>query len=209
VSTVTDFKDLIAPRPALGEDALAKLFDDARTYSGWLPTVLGETTLRALYDHVRWGPTAMNGTPGRFLFVTSPAGKARLLPHIYPMNVAKVSAAPVTVIVARDTRFFEEADTFFPDRAAQIKSMDPTAPMVREIASRGATLQGAYLLLAARAAGLDCGPMSGFNAETLNADFFPDGRLEADFLMNLGRGDPASLMPRNPRLSFEQACQIL
>ena len=206
---MADSMNVAAPRAALAKDAFARLFDDARTYSGWLPTAVSEATLRELYDHARWGPTAMNGTPGRFLFVSSPAGKARLLPHIYPMNIAKAAAAPVTVIVARDTRFFEEGDTFFPDRAAQIKSMDPTAPMVREIAARGATLQGAYLILSARAAGLDCGPMSGFNAPTLNAEFFPDGRFEADFLINIGQGDPASLMPRNPRLSFEQACQIL
>jgi 3-hydroxypropanoate dehydrogenase len=193
----------------LDADAVSQLFDGARTYSGWLPTPVSEAQIRALYGHARWAPTAMNSVPARFTFVTSEAGKARLMPHIYPLNVEKVQAAPVTVIVARDRRFFLEADSFFPDRADQIKAMDPEAPMVREIATRNTTLQGAYLMMAARALGLDCGPMSGFAAHTLNPDFFPDGRFEADFLINIGHGDPATLHPRNPRLSFDQACQII
>ncbi len=196
-------------RQALHEAALLQIFDSARTYSGWLPTPVTDAQLRTLYDHARWAPTAMNASPARFIFVTSKAGKARLLPHVYPMNVEKVEAAPVTVIVARDRRFFEEADSFFPDRAAQLRQMDAEAPMVREIAIRNTTLQGAYLILAARALGLDCGPMSGFVPAGVDAEFFPDQRYEADFLINLGHGDPDSLHPRNPRLSFDQACRIV
>lgn len=196
-------------RAPLGDPALAQLFNEARTYSGWLPRRIDEADLHRLYELLRMAPTAMNASPGRFVFVTSEAGKARLLPHVAPMNVEKVKAAAATVIVARDLRFFEFADTYFPARAEMLKAMDPAAPMVRDNATRNATLQGAYLILAARALGLDCGPMSGFAAAGVNAEFFPDGRCEADFLVNLGYGDPASLFPRNPRLSFEQACQIV
>ena len=196
-------------RSSLDDAALAQLFNEARTYSGWLPGKIADADLHRLYELLRMAPTAMNGSPGRFVFVTSEAGKERLLPHVAPMNVEKVKAAAATVIVARDLRFFEFADTEFPARAEMIKAMDPAAPMVRDTATRNSTLQGAYLILAARALGLDCGPMSGFAAPGVNAEFFPDGRCEADFLENLGYGDPASLFPRNPRLSFDQACRIV
>ena len=204
-----DVSSMTGARAALDDAALAQLFGEARTYSGWLPKKIPEADLYRLYELLRMAPTAMNGSPGRFVFVVSDAGKERLLPFVAPMNQEKVRAAAATVIVARDLRFFENADTYFPARAEQIKAMDPAAPMVRDTATRNATLQGAYLILAARALGLDCGPMSGFAAPGVNGEFFPDGRFEADFLVNLGYGDPASLFPRNPRLSFEQACQIV
>jgi 3-hydroxypropanoate dehydrogenase len=194
----------------LDDKSIALLFDDARTYSGWLNTPVSEAMLQKLYDHARWAPTSMNSNPGRFVFVTSAEAKERLKPHLMPLNVDKMMAAPVTAIVARDTRFYEEADTFFPERAPAIKMMaGANETMARDTALRNATLQGGYLILAARALGLDCGGMSGFNADGVNKEFFPDGRWQADFLINIGHGDPASLHPRNPRLSFDQACQII
>jgi 3-hydroxypropanoate dehydrogenase len=194
----------------LGENELALLFDEARTFSGFLKAPVPEATLRKLYDHLRWGPTSMNSSPGRFVFVTTDAARERLKPHLMPLNVDKVMSAPVTVIVARDTQYYEEAETLFPARGAMIKENAPKMPaIVRDTSVRNATLMGGYMILAARALGLDCGAMSGFNSETLNKDFFPDGRWEADFLCNIGYGDPASLHPRNPRLTFETACRIM
>lgn len=169
---------------------------------------MSEDLLRKLYDTARWAPTAMNAQPARFVFVVSPEAKQRLEPALAEGNREKTRLAPVTVIVATDTRFFEHLPTLFPVYDAR-PMFEANPQMAAETAQRNSTLQGAYLLLAARALGLDAGPMSGFDAAAVNAEFFPDGRFQANFLINLGYADHTKVYPRNPRLSFEEAASIL
>lgn len=192
----------------LAPSALDKLFFEARTHSHWLDQPVPEELLRQLYDATRWGPTAMNGQPARFLFLTSQESRQRLRPALAGGNLEKTLSAPVTVIVATDSRFYEHLPELFPAYDARpMFESDPA--MARETAQRNSTLQGAYLIMAARALGLDAGPMSGFDPDQVNAEFFPDGRYQVNFLVNLGYGDASRVYPRNPRLSFEQAAQIL
>lgn len=193
--------------PALTVHALDQLFIQARTYNAFAPEPIPETTLRHLHELMKWGPTSMNCQPARLVFVITREGKARLAPALSPSNLDKTLAAPATVIIATDNRFHEQLPTMFPAYDAR-PMFEGNAQLAASTAFRNGTLQGAYLILAARALGLDCGPMSGFDADTLNAAFFPDGRYQANFLCNLGIGEPASLHPRGPRLSFEEACQI-
>lgn len=188
--------------------ALAQLFSAARTFRHWTPRPVGTERLRALYELLKWGPTSSNTLPGRFVFVVSPEAKARLKPALASGNVDKTMAAPATAIVAYDSKFYELLAKLNPrSRLGEVFAKDPA--IAAENAFRNGTLQGAYLILAARALGLDCGPMSGFDKARLDAEFFPDGRWRSNFLVNLGYGDPASLHPREPRLSFDEACQIL
>jgi 3-hydroxypropanoate dehydrogenase len=192
---------------ALSTEALDQLFVHARTYNGFRSEPIPDATLQRLYELMKWGPTSMNCQPARLVFVTTPAGKARLAPALSPGNLDKTLAAPATVIIATDSRFYEHLPTMFP--AYDAKPMfEANAELAASTAFRNGTLQGAYLIVAARALGLDCGPMSGFDAGKLNAAFFPDGRYQANFLCNLGIGDPDSLHPRGQRLTFEEACQI-
>ncbi len=194
--------------PALSHESLAQLFFDARTHNGFASEPLAESTLRQLYELMKWGPTSMNCQPARLLFVTSPEGKARLAPALSPGNLEKTMAAPATVIVATDSRFYEHLPRMFP--AYDAKPMfEGNAELAASTAFRNGTLQGAYLIIAARALGLDCGPMSGFDAAKVNAEFFPDGRYAANFICNLGKGQPDKLHPRGPRLSFEEACRLV
>jgi 3-hydroxypropanoate dehydrogenase len=154
------------------------------------------------------GPTSANTTPARFVFLTAPEAKARLKPALLPLNVEKTMAAPVTVIIAWDTEFYENLPKLFPH--ADVRSYFVGNPQfAEETGFRNSSLQGAYFIIAARALGLDCGPMSGFDANKLNAEFFPDGKWKANFLCNLGYGDGSKLFPRNPRLEFDEACRIL
>lgn len=193
---------------ALSDSALDQLFRSARTAHAFRPDPVPDATLHALYDLLKWGPTAFNAQPARFVFVCSPEAKARLQPTLSPGNVAQTMAAPVTVIVAQDTQFYDHLATQFP--AYNAKPMFEANPAMAEAtASRNSSLQGAYLILAARALGLDAGPQSGFNADLLNQTFFPDGRFKANFLVNLGLADAAATHPRGPRLSFDEAAQIL
>lgn len=193
---------------ALPDSALDQLFRSARTAHAFHPDPVPDATLHALYDLLKWGPTAFNAQPARFVFVCSPEAKARLQPILSPGNVAQTMAAPVTVIVAQDTQFYDHLATQFP--AYNAKPMFEANPAMAEAtASRNSSLQGAYLILAARALGLDAGPQSGFNADLLNQTFFPDGRFKANFLVNLGLADTAATHPRGPRLSFDEAAQIL
>jgi 3-hydroxypropanoate dehydrogenase len=193
---------------ALADAALAQLFSEARTYRHFTPRPVPPERLHALYELLKWGPTSGNCLPGRFVFVVSAEAKARLMPVLEPGNVAKTMAAPATAIVAYDSRFYELlAKTNPRSRARDRFASDPNA--ATETAFRNGSLQGAYLILAARALGLDCGPMSGFDNARLDAEFFPDGRWRSNFLVNLGYGDRASLHPREPRLSFDEACQVL
>ena len=191
------------------EDAgLDLIFRAARTYSTWQGRPLTDEALHAVYNLTRMGPTSANSCPGRFVFLRSAAAKERLRPHLLPGNIDKTMQAPCCVIVSYDTRFYDLLPTLFPAR--DMRSVFANNPVLStETARRNATLQGAYLIIAARALGLDCGPMSGFNRETLDAEFFPDGRWRSEFLCNLGYGSDEGLRPRNPRLEFNEACLVL
>lgn len=195
-------------KPSLPDAALDQLFRDARTYNQFSAREVDDATLRALYELYRWGPTAMNSQPGRVVFVRSAQAKARLKPALAPGNVDKTLAAPVTAIVAYDPAFHEHLATQYPANPAAAAMFGGNAALALDTATRNGTLQGAYLIIAARALGLDSGPMSGFNATLLNEAFFPDGRWRANFLVNLGWGDPAGVRPRGPRLDFGDVVRI-
>lgn len=188
--------------------ALDLIFLKARTANGFTSDPVPESLLRQVYDIARMGPTSMNTQPTRYVFLNSPESRARLLPALTPGNLDKTRDAPVTVIVATDTKFFE----FMPQvwhREGAKENFESNPALSEATATRNGTLGGAYFIIAARALGLDCGPMSGVDLNKVNAEFFPDGRWRANFLINLGQGDDSKLFDRNPRLSFEQACQIL
>ena len=185
-----------------------QMFESAHTHQAWLDRPIPDDLFHQLYDRLRWAPTSANTNPGRFVFVRSAEAKARLKPCLAPPNVDKTMTAAACVIVAADTRFYDLLPELRPDR--DMRAMFADAPaMAEDTWVRNATLQGAYLILAARSLGLDCGPMSGFDRAAIDAEFFPDGRWKSDFLINLGFGDPVQLRPRNPRLEFDQACQLL
>lgn len=195
-------------KPRLPDTALAQLFRDARSYNRWAAEPVPAQILHELYELLKFGPTATNSTPARLVFVTSAAAKAKLLACVSPGNVVKVEQAPVTVIVGMDARFYEKLPTLFP-HAPQVADAFRNDPAGAEIAMfRNATLQGAYLMLAARALGLDCGPMSGFDNTKLDAAFFAGTTIKSNFLVALGIGTDERLFPRNPRLSFDEACRI-
>ena len=192
----------------ISSNAIDQLFREARTHSAWLPDPVPVELLREVYELARLGPTSANSSPARFEFLTTREAKERLRPALAPLNVEKTISAPVTVIVAWDTEFHEQLPKLFPH--ADMRSyFVGNKPLIEETAFRNGSLQGAYFMLAARALGLDCGPMSGFDAGKVNAEFFPDGKWKANFLCNLGFGDPSKLFPRNPRLEFDEACIVL
>ena len=188
--------------------ALDLLFREARTYTGWLPKAVSDAQLHAIYDLFKWGPTSANCSPARVLFVRSDEAKARLLPTLAPNNVEKSRAAPVVAVIAYDLEFYEKLPELYPAVDARVWFAGKP-DVIQETAFRNSSLQGAYFMLAARSHGLDCGPMSGFDAAKLNAEFFPDGKWKVNFICSLGYGDPATLYPRNPRLAFDSACKIL
>lgn len=192
---------------ALNDAALDQLFRTARTQNAFLDKPVDEASLRALYDLAKWGPTAANGSPARLVFVTSAAAKEKLRPALSEGNLAKTLAAPVTVIVGYDEDFHEKLPYLFPH--ADAKSwFDGPREGRRESAFRNSSLQGAYLMLAARSLGLDVGPMSGFDNAKVDEAFFPGTAIKSNFLFNLGYGDPKGLFPRLPRLSFDEAARI-
>jgi 3-hydroxypropanoate dehydrogenase len=207
----------------LNDDALDRLFREARSHYSWQDRPVSDDTLRELYGLVKWGPTAANTGPARFVFLRSRAAKERLLPALAPGNVDKTMAAPVTVIVAYDLLFFEKLPKLFPHNPGMSKLYATNPQLVETTARRNSSLQGAYLILAARALGLDCGPMSGFDnakldeeffgagkeCEGCDQEFFPEGHVKSNFLVNLGHGDPSKLMPRLPRLDFAEACTLM
>lgn len=192
----------------LSLDALEQVFASARTHSRFLPEPVSDKTLEQLYKLLRWGPTSFNCQPGRFVFVRSAEGKARLGACLTPGNTPKVASAPVTVIVAQDTRFHEHLPEQFPHNPDLRANFERNAASAAATAFRNSSLQGAYLIVAARMLGLDCGPMSGFDAAALDAAFFPDGGWKSNFLINLGYGDAGSLRPRGPRLPFSTAASF-
>jgi 3-hydroxypropanoate dehydrogenase len=195
-------------RGSISEAALNQLFHEARTHFAWHSRPVPERLLHEIYNIARQGPTSANSQPGRFVFLTTEAAKARLLPAMMPANVEKTRTAPVTVLVAWDTEFYNHLPRTFPQ-----KDMRPlyanNAAFARETAFRNSTLGGAYFIMAARALGLDCGPMSGFDEAKVNQEFFPDGKWKINFICNLGYGDGSKLFPRLPRLEFDEACRIL
>jgi 3-hydroxypropanoate dehydrogenase len=195
-------------RKILDDAGLDLLFREARTHNGWSDKPVEQATIEALWDVLKWAPTSFNCLPARFVFVQSAEAKARLIPHLIPSNAAKTQQAPVCVIVAYDTKFQEFLPQTFP--AYDAKPMFDANPALTEAtAKRNSALQGAYLILAARALGLDCGPMSGFNVEGLDAEYFPDGRWKSNFLVNIGYGNGENMYPRSPRLSFAEACLVM
>ena len=184
-----------------------QLFTDARTHNGYLDEPIDDAPLRDLYDLLKWGPTAANGSPARFVFVRGAAAKARLVGCMSPGNRAKVQEAPVTAIVGMDLAFHERLPELFPHTDARSWFAGNTA-LIEATAFRNSSLQGAYLIIAARALGLDCGPMSGFDAARLDAEFFAGTTVKSNFVCTLGRGNPAKLFGRSPRLALEDACRI-
>lgn len=192
----------------LDDAARDALFRNARTHSAWTDRAVPDQLLRDLYDLMKWAPTSANTNPARFVFLRTPEAKQRLAPALSAGNTAKTLAAPVTVIVAREPLFYEELPRLFPHVDARAW-FAPNPALAEETARRNATLQGAYLILAARSLGLDCGPMSGFDAAKVDAEFFAQSGWKTDFLVNLGYGDATKLPPRHPRLSFDEACRLL
>lgn len=193
----------------LDAKALDTIFRQARTHNA-ISGPVTDAQLRELYDLMKWGPTTMNTQPGRIVFVCSKAAKEKLRPALSPGNLDKTMAAPVTAIIAYDLMFYENLPKTFPHRPDAINGFkgDDKKAGNEKAAFRNGSLQGAYFIIAARALGLDCGPMSGFDNAKVDAAFFPDGRWKSNFLVNIGKGDPAKVMPRNPRLTFEEACRI-
>jgi 3-hydroxypropanoate dehydrogenase len=206
----------------LDEQAMDLLFCKARTHSAWLDRAVSDATLRQLYELMKWGPTSANSCPARIFFLRTPQAKARLLPALSPGNMEKTRAAPVTAIIAYDLRFYDKLPRLFPHNP-DMRQVFVDAPQLVEVtARRNSSLQGAYFIIAARAVGLDCGPMSGFDNAKVDEEFFaagkcegcdeeflPEGHLRSNFLCNLGYGDATKLFPRSPRLEFEEACMLL
>lgn len=198
----------LKPMTTLDDASLDLLFRESRTHNAWLDKPVSEHQLRSLYDLVRMGPTSANCSPARFVFVTSAAGKEKLRPSLSANNLGKTLAAPVTVIVGMDLEFYERLPQLFPHADARSWFVGKEE-VIRTTALRNSSLQGAYLILAARALGLDTGPMSGFDAELVDQAFFAGTAVKSNFLVNLGYGDRSQLFARSPRLSFEEAAQIV
>jgi len=203
--------------------ALDTLFRKARSYAKWQPRPVADQTLRDLYELLMWAPTSANAAPARFAFLRSREAKERLRPALAPLNVDKTMTAPVTVIVAYDLKFYEQLPKLFPQNPGMAKLFESSPEMVEATAQRNSSLQGAYLIMAARALGLDCGPMSGFDHAKVDEEFFAagkpcfgcdqeffaEGHVKTNFLCNVGYGDPSTLYPRLPRLTFTEACSLL
>ncbi|MBS3916888.1 MAG: malonic semialdehyde reductase [Sulfuritalea sp.] len=195
--------------PVLSQQSLDTLFLQARTHNDWLDKPVDEALLRQAWELARMGPTSANCSPMRIVFVTSAEAKARLQPALMEGNRAKTLAAPVTAIFGNDSKFFDLLPKLFPHIDARAWFTGPgKEALAATTAFRNGTLQAAYFMLAARALGLDCGPMSGFDNAMVDREFFPDGKIKSNFICNIGYGDPGRLFPRSPRLTFEEACDI-
>jgi 3-hydroxypropanoate dehydrogenase len=202
---------------AVNDECLDVIFRKARTHNGWLDKPVTDETLRQIYDLMKWPPTSANSSPARFVFLRTPKAKERLRPALAPGNVEKVMTAPVTVIVAYDLLFYEKLPKLFPHSPGMADLFAKNPQLVETTAKRNSSLQGA------RALGLNCGPLSGFDnarideeffnagreSEGCDQEFFPEGHVRSNFLCNLGYGDPSKLFPRSPRLKFEEACTLL
>lgn len=196
-------------RMTLNEEGQRLLFRHARTHSAWQPGEVSDELLQEIYDLSKWGATEANTNPLRLVFVKSPEAKSRLKPHMDKGNVDKTMTAPVTVIFAQDLAFYENMPTLFPHVPNARSWYEGNEPYIQKVAFRSSSLQAAYFMLAARALGLDCGPMAGFNADGVKQEFFPDKPWTVNFLCNLGYGDPTKLYPRLARLPFEQVAEIV
>jgi 3-hydroxypropanoate dehydrogenase len=206
----------------LTEEGKDLLFRKARTQNGWLPKPVSDDTLRQVYELMKWGPTSVNCSPARIVFLRTPEAKQRLLPALAPGNVEKTMTAPVTAIIGYDVKFYELLPKLFPHTDARAWFVN-TPELAEVTARRNSSLQAAYLMIAARALGLDCGPMSGFDGAKVDheyfpgtatrgefdQEYFPDSHIKTNFICNLGYGEPAKLFPRSPRLDFDEACQLL
>lgn len=201
----------------LSDDALDVLFRKARTHNVWLDKPLSDDLLRQLYELMKFGPTSANSCPARIIFLRTPEAKERLRPALSPSNANKTMQAPVTAIVGFDVKFYEQTPKLFPNNPAMREVFANSPQLAETTAFRNGSLQGAYMILAARSLGLDCGPMSGFDNAKVDAEFFSESagnpptfvEVKSNFLCNLGYGDHAKLFPRNPRLAFEEACRLL
>lgn len=191
----------------LNDAALDLLFRNARTHNGWQDKPVTDEQLTQIYDLMKWGPTSANCSPARIVFVRTPEAKEKLLACMSAGNLDKTRAAPVTAIIGMDYEFYEKLPQLFPHADARSWFAGNQA-VIDATTFRNASLQGAYLMIAARALGLDCGPMSGFDADKLNEAFFPGSKVKVNFVCNLGYGDPSKLFGRSPRLAFEEACKI-
>ncbi len=195
----------------LNDAALDQILRTARTQNGWLPTPVSDDQIKALYELMKWGPTTANTQPGRLVFLRTQAAKERLKPHLAPPNQDKSMTAPVVAIIAYDLEFYENIPKVFPHRPEMKNNFigDDKKAMVETTALRNSSMQGAYLIIAARALGIDCGPMSGFNNAGVDKEFFSGTSFKSNFICNLGHGDPAKVMARLPRLSFDEVCKML
>tara|TARA_B100001057_G_scaffold56236_1_gene49867 strand:+ start:324 stop:947 length:624 start_codon:yes stop_codon:yes gene_type:complete len=198
-----------ADHEPLDANALERIFLAGRTHNAWQDKPVAPDLLIQLYDLMKMAPTSANCSPARLVFVASPKGKEKLMPYILEDNQKKTAAAPVCAILAYDTRFYELLPQLFPHNPDAANWFSGSAAFAEQTAFRNSSLQGGYLMLAARALGLDVGAMSGFDPVGVDAAFFPDGRFKTNFLCNLGYGDSAGLFPRSPRLAFDDACEIV
>lgn len=194
---------------SLDHDALDTIFRQARTHRAWLERDVPDALIHQIHDLLKFGPTSANCCPARFLFVKSKEAKQRLKPHLDEGNKEKTMTAPVTAIIAYDLKFYEQMDILAPHGPEKARAMFEGKPNVRDVAFLNGSLQGAYLIIAARALGLDCGPMSGFNAGGVKKEFFADNDYMPNFLCNIGYGDATKLHPRSPRFTFDQASEII
>jgi nitroreductase len=195
-------------RAALPGASLDQLFLGARTYNAFEPEAIAQALVKEIYELAKWGPTASNCNPGRFVFLTTPEARARLAPHMSSSNRPKTLAAPVNVIMAYDLNFAEKVPFLFPHKP-EAAAWFAKPEVAMETAFRNGSLQAAYLMLAARSLGLDCGPMSGFKEQGVNDEFFKGTSWRANFICNIGHGTAENLFPRLPRLPFDEACQVL
>ena len=192
----------------LDQQVLDQLFLKARSHNGWQARSVSDEQLKEIYSLMRMGPTSANSCPARLVFIKSPEAKQRLKACLDEGNVAKSMTAPVVAIIGMDLEFYEHLGKLFPHTDARSWYVDKPDKIL-DSAFRNSTLQGAYFILAVRSIGLDAGPMSGFDADKINAEFFPDGTVKVNFICALGHGDPEKLFPRHPRLDFDEACQVL
>ena len=195
-------------RTVLDDAALDQIFREARSHNGFTDKPVSDETLEQIYDLYKWGPTSANCSPARVLFLRTKEAKERLTPHMMEGNRAKTMEAPVTAIIGFDTLFYENLPRLFHDPTARdwFAGEEKTGNVT---AFRNSSLQGAYFMIAARAVGLDCGPMSGFDNAAVDAEFWPDGQIKSNFICNIGHGEPSKLFDRHARLSFEEACALL
>jgi len=196
------------PADPISDKALDVIFRDARTRNGWEDRPVSEALIQAVYDLAKMGPTSANCQPARFTFVTSKEAKERLKPHLGGTNVEKTMAAPCCVIISHDLDFYKRLPELFPHTDAK-SWFEGNDALIEETAFRNGTLQGAYLMIAARALGLDCGPMSGFDKAGVDKEFFAGTTLRSNWLCNIGYGTEENLFPRSPRLDFGEACEVL